>query len=363
MKIVKIIGTLFLMGVMGMMIGCSAETSAYSPEQMVNNALEEEKIESYYAESTSTRSENEDVIETIKMKEWRSKDGKIRVETENQEGEEKAISVNDGEMITTYQVDENQAIIIDDEEILEFNQPSPKEQVEIILDMVRDTHEISGKGEEEIAGRLAYHLVASPKKDDMLLGEQEIWIDKENWLVLKLISKTGNQETEIVYDQIDFEASITDEKFTLDLPDDVNVINSDELLQTEEVTLEEAKEGVGKSFHYFPEEDGVVISTIEMDELKGELNRTEINIDYKKDGVPFLTLSVFESPEDQGEELTFPNEEPVTIRNQKGTYTDSDGFRALFWQEGGLNYSLIIIDPNMTLEDLEELTETMETVK
>ncbi|MBP2258447.1 LolA family protein [Virgibacillus alimentarius] len=345
-----------------MMTACS-ETSDYSPEQMINNALDEKESESYVAEATSTIRENEDVVEAMKMKEWHSKDGKIRVEIENQNEEEKAISVNDGEKITTYEVEQNQAIVVDDEEILEFNQPSPKEQVDLILDMVRDTHQIEGKGEEEIAGRSAYHLVATPKKDDVLLGKQEIWIDKENWIVLKIVSSTGNQKTEIVYNNIDFDTSIPDEKFTLDLPDDVDIVNSDDLLKTEEVTLEEAKEGIGKPFLYFPEEDGVAISAIEMDELKGKLNRTEINIDYKKEDAPFLTLSVFESPEDTDEDLLLPDEEKVTIRNQDGTYTDSNDFRALFWQEDGLNYSLVIIDPSLTLEELQALTETMDTVK
>lgn len=362
MKLLKGLIIFCAIGGVVLMAGCSEESN-YSPEQMINNALDEKETESYIGEATTTVSENGDVIETMVMKEWRNKDGKIRVEIENQNGEEKAISVNNGEKITTYDEEQNQAIIIDDEEILEFNQPSPKAQVDFILDMIRDTHEISGKGEEKIAGRSTYHLVATPNKENTLLGKQEIWIDKENWMALKMISSSGNQKTEMVYNDIDFDVDIPVDKFALDLPDDADIVNSEDLLDTEEVTLEEAKKGIGQPFYYFPEEDRLEISTIEKDELTGELDRTEVNIDYKKEGAPFLTLSVFESPKDLEDDFSFPEEKEVTIRDHDGTFTDTDGFRAMFWQEDGLNYSLVIIDPTITLEELQNLAESMNIVE
>lgn len=362
MKFFKGLITLCAIGGMLLMVGCSEESN-YSPEQMINNALDEKETESYVGEATTTVSENGDVIETMIMKEWHNQDGKIRVEVEDQDSKEESVSVNDGEKITTYNEGKNQAIIIDDKEILEFNQPSPKEQVDFILDMVRDTHEISGKGEEEVAGRTTYHLVANPKEDNTLFGKQEMWIDKENWMALKIISDSGNQKTEVVYNDIEFDTDIPEDTFTLDLPDDVDIVNSDDLLNTEEATLEEAKEGIGQPFYYFPEKDGLEISTIEKDELTGELDRTEVNIDYKKEGDPFLTLSVFESPQDLEDDFTFPEEKEVTIRDQDGTFTDTDGFRAMFWQEDGLNYSLVIIDPTITLEELQKLAESMNIVK
>lgn len=307
--------------------------------------------------------ENGEDVENAKMKEWRGQNGHARIETESQDEKEKSISVNDGETITTYQEELNQAMVIDNEDILDFNQPSPKEQVDMILDMVRDTHDIKGQGEKTIAGRSAYYLVATPLEDGTLFDEQEIWIDKENWLILKMISQSGNQRTEIVYDNIEFNTTIPEETFSLALPDDVEIIETDDLLETEEVTLEEAQEGVGHPFYYIPETDGLEMSAIEMDELTGELDRTEINIEYEKDGLPYVSLSVFESPEDDNEDALFSDEEPVTIRNQEGTYIDSDGFRALFWQEDGLNDSMIIIEPSLTLEDLQSLTDEMDLIE
>lgn len=355
----KIKAVLLLMGVVMMAAGCSEESSNYSPEEMVNHAIAEEALPAYYAESTTTINEEETVI----MKEWRSEDGRIRVESENEAGEEKSIAVNDGSSVITYQIDENQAIVIDDKELLEFNQPSPKEQANVLLDMIQDSHEISSEGDDEVAGRDTYHLVAEPKGESSLFGELEIWIDKQNWMVLKMISWTGNEKTETIYTTFELNADIPDEKFTLDIPEDAEVTNVDDISNTEQITLEDAVEGVGKPFYHLPEEEGMEISSIEKSDLEGIVNRTEVNIEYTKNDVPFATLGVFETSEDVDEDFTMPGEEEVKVRGVDGTFTDTEGFRLLNWQEDGLTYSLIIIDPNIGLEELLQLTEQMKLVE
>lgn len=359
---VKQLGKIILLGVIIMGIfGCSSETKQFSPDQVINNALEEEDLpEAYYGETESTTSEKGEKVDQYIMREWRSDDGKARVEATNKDGSDKSIAVNDGNEFISYEVDKNQAYMIDDPELLEFNQPSPKEQANNLLEMVRDTHDISSEGEAEIAGRDTYHLVAKAKEENTLFGDQELWIDKENWMVLKMISNTSDSKTEMVYTKIDFDPEIPAEIFTLDLPDDVEMKNLDDMSNESEITLEEAEENIG-SFYYFPETEELEISTIEMIELQGELNRKEVNMDYKKDGLPLLTLAVFDSPEDMDEEaLELPGEEAVTIRDQEGSFTESSGFRSLVWQEDGKNYSIILIDPNLTLEDLKKMTEEME---
>lgn len=363
MNINKIILTMIIVGVMAVTFGCSDETSNYSPEQMINHAMEDEAQLTYYSESTSTITEDGDIVELANMKEWRTKDGEIRIESENEDGSDKSISVNDRTTFITYMQDENKAMIIDDEEALQFNHPSAKEQVDFILDMIQDSHEIENNGEEKIAGRDTVHLTATPKEDGELLGQQDIWIDKENWLILKSILILGNQEIETVMTTLDLDPGIPEDTFVLDLPDDVEIMDIDAMSNTEEVTLEEAKEALGTSFYTFLETDGLELETIEMDELTGELARTEINLNYNKDSMPYFSLAVFESPEDVDEDFSMPNEEPVTIRGQEGTFTDMDGFRGLVWQEDGLTYSMILTDPDITLEEMEQLTDDMTLVE
>lgn len=359
----KIKTVLLLAGVLVMGVGCSEESSNYSPEQMINHAIAEEELPAYYAESTSIISTDGAEEETIFMKEWRSEDGKIRVEAENEAGDDTSIAVNDGSNMTTYQVEENKAIVMDDEELLEFNQPSPKEQANVMLDFIRDTHDISNEGDDEVAGRDTYHLVAEPNDENSLFGRLELWIDKENWMVLKMIFWTGDQKSEVVYTKFEMGADIPEDIFTLEIPEDAEVTNLDNFMDTEEISLEDALEGVGKPFYYLPEEEGIEISTIDKFDMEGIAERTEVNIEYTKDGVPFATLAVFDSPEDVDEDFAMPDEQEVTVRGMDGTFTDTDGFRLLHWQEDGLTYSMMIIDPNIELEELQQLTEQMELVE
>src|SRR5699024_974778 len=110
-----------------------------------------------------------------------------------------------------------------DPEFQNLNQSTPKEQAMKLLEWITDTHELSSEGEEELIGRTTYHLKAKEKDPGTLLGDQEIWIDKETWIVLKMISKSGDDTSTITYTTIDFEADITDDIFVLDLPDDAQI--------------------------------------------------------------------------------------------------------------------------------------------
>lgn len=355
-----------LMGVFMMgLFGCSEEMSQYSPEQVVNNALKEtSSLGSYYAEAEMTMNLGNDEKEQILVKEWRNEEGQVKIEMQDKDGTGQSIAVNNGDLFTVYEEEKNQAIIYDDAELVDYNQPSPKEQAMQLLEMIQDTHDLSSEGEEEITGRMTYHLKADAKEEGHLLGDQEIWIDQENWFVLKTISKSGDDISEMTYTMIDFDANIPEDTFTLDLPDDVEMIDLDDVSSSNTVTLSEAADVLNKEFHYFPEDNGLEISNIEMTKLDGaEIQRTEIDIEYTKEDLSLLSMSVFESDEKLGEDDMLPGDELVTIRDQDGFYTDMEGFRMIAWQEDGLNYSLMIIDPSLSLEDVQQLAENMELVE
>src|SRR5699024_3872303 len=112
---------------------------------------------------------------------------------------------------------------------------------------------------------------------------QEMWIDQENWFVLKMIGEVGNETVEVSYTDIEFGVSIADEKFDLDLPNDVDIIDLEDMAIPDEVTLTEAADGLEHNFLYIPEGDELEISTIGKNDLEGIINRTEIDIDYEKD--------------------------------------------------------------------------------
>src|SRR5690625_5356731 len=96
------------------------------------------------------------------------------------------MSVNDGLEIIVYDEKEQSSYVMNDIDI-ENLYINPKEQLDMLLDMIKDTHDIEIIGDEEILGRKTFHLVAVQKEDtNSLLGDQELWIVKEYWMVFKL---------------------------------------------------------------------------------------------------------------------------------------------------------------------------------
>ncbi len=336
--------------------GSTAGENQFMPEQVLTNALEEPQATlEYYGEATIKMYEKDEVIDTIQLKEWVNEQGHRKAETS--EGEDKSIALNDGKKLTTYTPKTNTAFTIEDAELLSMNQMSPKEQAESLLKVIRDTHDLTEGEDQEVAGRKTYHLIAKAKDKANLLGDIEVWIDKENWMVLKMISTSGDIKTDYEYTKLEFNPKFTSETFTIELPSDVTIESMDDLQQATEVTLEEAVKSIGKSFFVLPEIEGLTIARIEQLELKGELNRTEINIEYEKDGFPYFFITVF--PSDEKLEATFADEEDITIRGQQALYMEMNDFRSLTWQEEGLNYSVVFSDTELSLERFQHLAESM----
>ncbi|GAB2670959.1 outer membrane lipoprotein carrier protein LolA [Paenibacillus thermoaerophilus] len=354
-------------GIIGLMtiglFGCSSNPE-FLPEQVLQQALDEsQEPGAYYAEveMKTTYGEGKDP-ELILMKEWASKDGKKRTEAEARDGSGKTVTVHDGARLIIYQPELKQAMVSDDPELLQIGQASPKKQAEQLLQMVQQTHEISAGGEDEIAGRSTYRLMAKAKDNTALLGDQELWIDKENWMVLKSVSTSGNIRTEMTYTKVELNPDIPADTFMLELPGDVDIQALDEMNPSREITMEEAVKSIGKTFLHVPEKDGLAISRIELTELQGELKRNEVNLDYRKDGIPYFSMSIFSSPENpEGEEQSaaVPGEKPVMIRGQAGVWMEMNDFRSLVWQEQGLNYSVMFIDPGLSLDEFQALADTM----
>lgn len=342
--------------------GCSSSAfNEYSPEQVIENALSGSKEpRAYYGESKWTFLENEEVTESFTMKEWYRQDGKRRIETIDTNGNEEAIAVNDGDRLLMYMPAEESGYIFEDEELAGLNEQSPKEHAAQMLHSIQDTHTVEVVGEEKLAGRLAFHLEAKAKSDKGLLGDQEIWIDKKNWIVLKTKSKSNGTEAQVEYTKIEFDPKMADDLFTLEFPDHVEVENLEDTFKSEEVTFEEAQQQLGNSFLYIPETDTLNISTIELSELSGTTNRKEVMLMYEYEGLPYFSLNVYETETKLDEELSaarLPDEESITIRGQAGVSTEE--LMSIKWNEENMTYMLMGLSPNLTIDKLVDLTEKM----
>lgn len=157
------------------------------------------------------------------------------------------------------------------------------------------------------------------------------------------------------YMRIDYEMEMADELFTIDLPEDVVVdVLDGEGYDSEEVTIEAVKEELG-SFYQLSEESGLELTKVTV--LNGLEERPEFSLDYAKDGMPAISLSVFKE---------LPNvvdfggvEEEVVIRGRKASKVEMGEFRSLDWVEEGLKYVVLIENPEIDFEDVEQYLEEM----
>lgn len=354
--------------------GCSFEGKRYSPEEVINNAMskEAERI-AYYGEAQLIIEMGEEK-EEITVKEWRSKDGRARVELAGTEIAGQVISVNDGEQFITYEEETNQATIMGDITTLSALQSSPKEQALALLEMIGDSHELSLVGEEKIAKRKTYHLKATASKENELMGDMEIWVDKENWLVLKVHVSMGDVKTEVIYTKVDFKPKITDDLFQLDMPDDVEITDFDTLGSTEETDLAGAADFLENEFLYFAETDELAIEKIMKSSFGADdFKLLGVEIVYTKEDVPFLSLHIERSDYldelddlydelDNGEDLENlfgEGNNALQVRGVEGYYLEAEDFQMIDWSEGELLYSVTSIDPSLTKDDLLALTEKM----
>ncbi|MFJ7736222.1 outer membrane lipoprotein carrier protein LolA [Lysinibacillus sp. NPDC097287] len=341
------------------LIACNTESS-YSPQEVVAQALQETKeISSYYAEYTLDMGE---IGGKAEVKEW-VKDGKRRIEMTT-ENEEHNITVYDGLQMISLDVVKNHVLKMElpEEQLDGLNNQSPKEQAEMMLNMVKDTHSISITGEEKIGGRDTYHIVAKAKKEDTLFGDLDVWIDKKTWQMLKITTINFGNKMTTEYTKMDTETKIEDTQFTLDIPEDATVeeVNLEDNLP-EKVSLDVLKEKLGQ-FLMVPEADGLQV--IKIEDMRVE-ERPEFAITYVKDDLPAFSVSVFKIIGNYTEfgVDSAVREKEIEVRGQKGTLMEQGDFRLISWQENGYQYSIIAENPDLTVEDILAFTEKMTIVQ
>ncbi len=256
-KLLMTLGACFALSTV--LVGCSTTGGNFSPESVIENVLADtDTVDAYYGESVM---KSNDGTPDLFMKEWITTDGRVRVESFMEGNEELGVTINNGTEIISYDQLTNTAYTFKMDE--QFETPSPKEQAEMMLNAIKDTHTITLVGEEKLLDRDVYHIKAESKEKNSLYGNQEIWVDMENWFVLKSKSTSGDMEIDYEYTKIEFDPTFDDSLFTIDLPDDVEIQNLDELIEESEVkSIEEAKNLFGRPFLYVEEKDELTIEKI-----------------------------------------------------------------------------------------------------
>lgn len=329
---------------------CAEGESNLSPQEIIDQAVQETtSLTSYYGEY------NMDMDgELLTVKEW-VKDGKRRIELQGSDNEH-TISVNDGQQLTMLDLKSNTAQQYDfsSEGVSGIMGQSPKEQASAMLNLVEDTHTIAIEGEEKIAGRDTYHIVATAEEDS-LIGDVEIWVDKENWMTLKSITSSADVEMVSEYTKFEINPEIDDTLFVLEIPEGVTVEQIETDVTFEQVELDEVKAKLGVAFLVFNEND----LTLEGIQNYGFEDRVEYAFDYSKDGEKWLALSILPTAEEPTDDASLGGDK-VTVRGVEGEQLTMGDFRMIAWDENGITYNVIIEHPGITFEEVYALIEKME---
>ncbi|MGE7945462.1 DUF4367 domain-containing protein [Lysinibacillus sp. NPDC093688] len=336
------------------LVGCSTEGS-YSPQEIIDQALQETKEPlTYYAEY---KMDMDDVGGKAQVKEW-VKDDKRRIEITADNGEH-IITVNNGSQIIMYDVVKNTVHKMDIGKDSLGAFPSPRDQAESLFNLVKDTHDVKISGEEKIAGRDTYKIVAKAKKDDTLIGDMEVWVDKKTWVTLKTVTNSAGNKMTSEYTKMDENAKIDDAQFTIDVPKDAKV-EEITVPEPESVTLETVKEQLGE-FLMVPAENGLTLEDISLEKMQEDHSVYTFN--YLKDDQQDILVTVSKANSNDTKDETFTGIKEMDIRGQKGTFMDEKKFRYISWQENGYQYSIMNNNPERTIEDLAAYAKQMTIVK
>ncbi|MGV8980512.1 LolA family protein [Clostridium sp.] len=364
----KKIITLFigLTVVTSLFIGCSTKRDVIIPEEVITNVMKaNEKSKSYYAEYKMDSYENEKLKESMAFKQWSDNStGKVktRIETEDKTSG-KVVTTNDGEKLISYTEKDKKAFAMKiGTELDQSANSNYKDQLISQLGNISKTHGLTFKGEEKVGGFETYHISAVAKEKNTIMGNQEYWIEKSNWFLVKFSSESGNNKSIMEYTKLNFSPKFDDSVFLQNLPSDVKIENYEDIAMDNETTID-LKEGAkiaGKPLLHLEENQGYKLKEVKylnMEKAKHE----EINQIYEKDGVVAFTLTTVidgnKKTASKEDELKLPGEEEITVRGKKAT--EMKEIKLIYWIENDLNYSLMLGNPKLTMEDAKKIVEDL----
>ncbi|RXI50976.1 hypothetical protein DP124_10945 [Clostridium tetani] len=360
----KKIMSIFMVGLIGVtaLAGCEGKNSIL-PEEIVAHAMEaNDKNKTYYGERKMLVYEGDKVVEESSAKEWFdiSKDKiRVRIEDYDKNNKSRFVSTNNGDKVILYMKDQNKALTMESIDSGSLPVKSIREETKQLLDIIKKSHEIKTLGEEKINGMHTYHLKATPNEEKSILGEQELWINKDNWFVVKSISQSANTKISCEYTKLDFSPQIKDSLFTQEIPKGVKVEKMEDVgPKTKKMDLKAVKDYLGCSFLYFNKESKIDIKDINLQQYGSKDIDDEIIMEYTKDNKPFCSISVRKDRDNIPEDAKIPGEKDITIRGQKGTVIEGN-ISIFLWAENNVRYSVILKDNSIKVEDFAKVLDKM----
>jgi outer membrane lipoprotein-sorting protein len=262
--------------------------------------------------------------------------------------------VSDGQQAWLYEPDRN---LVTTGSLGEVDMPLPQEMLTSLQDVIQQVIDASDAelvGEETVAGRDAYKLTLSPKEgaEQTLLpgnGTATLWVDKEQWFVLKATYEAGTfGQGSMEVQSFELNPGLSDDLFTFQAPEGAKVIDV-AAQQPEPMTLAEAT--VYPGFHvlipdYVPE-GATLISIFKSGE----------SIILRYDHSAQVSFAIVQGPE-LASQPPLGEAQNVTIRGQSATIiTDEAGGNTfLYWTENGIT---VTIAGHVGLDEATKVAESL----
>lgn len=328
----------------------------FSPVEVLKNSIEQPSNIQYYGEST-TYIEIPGIDESeIFVKEWRN-------------NEVQRTEIDDGEMISTSITNGEETLVFDegDKKAYLFSGGShtyglsePKEEMDTMLSELYESHRIELMGDETIAKRKTFHLLATPlDEENSDLTTYDIWIDKQYWVILKMQTVNEQMKWLLKYDHIEFNPKFREDIFSMDPPDGYTLGSIEDEFDPVTISVEEAKEFLGEDFLYFPSNELFKLEKVSYQSYgtsDEDLEVADISFLYTKNKVPFMELFIIANTEEP-EDLPFKGKETIRIRGKDVSFVEDASF--LSWREDGYLYMIDFFDGSITKEQIEQWTNNM----
>ncbi len=287
---------------------------------------------------------------------WEKSPNRLRVEVLETSQAEFAgtLLVSDGQQGWAYNPQRNQVMVgaVDNLQL-----PLPPEMLTELQDVIQrmmDASNVELLGEEAVAGREAYKLALSPKEGAEQPffpgdGTATIWVDKEQWFVLKATYQAGSfGQGSMEVQSFELNPGLSDELFTFQVPEGAEVIDV-EAQQPQHLTLDEAKAQAGFPLlvpEYLPK-DATLVDVLKME--------NSIILYYER--APEVAVSLIQGPA-WTEPLPEGQSQEVSVRGQNGTviHDDVHGNTFLYWTE---NDVVIVIAGRINLDEALKVAESL----
>ncbi len=332
------------------LLGCQAQ-AAITPEEILHDLVSAETKQDYYAKVRYTETIDDETTNII-VEEKREGNRTYIESTDLETGQKSYVSHIDS--LTTFY-----------DEISEFAFQIPLEadlpiqDVQTQLDMLQQllnslqTDEVffTKMGEETLINRTTDQLQAKNLSSQNLFEEITVWIDQESKFILKYEGKTSDSTITSSYEELDFNVQFQDQDFILSIPEHIELKDMEELLPQRSISLEEAQHLLGTDFLILDKE-GISIADIEVFD---SVYHNEISFIYTRDDIEYVTLTIFEVPDDSSLEGSFFHEETIEFRHTVAAHFSSEQFQSITWDENDLRYSLVSMNPYVSTDDLIKL--------